>query len=262
MKIVIIVAMEKEDKHIIAKLRLEKAPADMQLPYYLHAPVFYKKINHHEIILVPAGKNRRHAVDSLGTGILPSLALALEKFKPDLVINAGSAGGLSSAGCQIGEVLICQGEVNFHDRRLEPDVAHVNYGVGHFPLSDFSTLANLLGLKSGRISTGSSLMASEADERQFIANQAILKDMEAAHVAQLCDNAEINLIIIKVVSDLIDTTECPQQQFSYNIVNVMDILAQQLERLLIAVMDKAAKNELDEEESLFKKPVNYSKSSG
>lgn len=70
------------------------------------------------IHLVCFGKCKTTGVDHIGTvsaGLITYLAL--QAFKPDLVISAGTAGGFRSRGAAIADVFVSTATVN-HDRRI------------------------------------------------------------------------------------------------------------------------------------------------
>ncbi len=55
--------------------------------------------------------------------------LAVEALKPDLLINAGTAGGFESKGMAIGDVLVSS-TIHNHDRRMLLPI-FVDYGVAN-----------------------------------------------------------------------------------------------------------------------------------
>ena len=54
----------------------------------------------------------------------------LTQLEPDLIINAGTAGGFKKHGAQIGDVFLGTG-IKFHDRRI-PIPGFVEYGRGNY----------------------------------------------------------------------------------------------------------------------------------
>lgn len=59
-----------------------------------------------------------HTVDNVGTVPAAVAAyLAVQSFAPDLVVNAGTAGGFKSRGAAIGDVYVGTSTVH-HDRRI------------------------------------------------------------------------------------------------------------------------------------------------
>ena len=68
--------------------------------------------------LIWPGKDPSSGVDSVGTisSALVTYA-AIQSFKPDLIINAGTAGGFKSRGATVGDIFIASHSA-FHDRRI------------------------------------------------------------------------------------------------------------------------------------------------
>jgi 5'-methylthioadenosine nucleosidase len=56
--------------------------------------------------------------------------IAIQLIRPDILINAGTAGGFRRKGCEIGDVFITT-DIRFHDRRI-PIPAFHEYSRGHF----------------------------------------------------------------------------------------------------------------------------------
>ena len=237
MKILVVVAMTKEADPIIKKL--DMCLSNIQLPENLRAPVYFKLYDQHEVYLVLSGKDKVHNTDLLGSGIIPSVTLAIHIIKPSLIINIGSAGGFSQRGAKKHEIYLSDGEFRFHDRLFGPDVYHTPYGVGSYPVFDgVDELANKLNLKRARVSTGGSMLSSREEEEQMKKNGAVLKEMEAAHVAQVATLFNVPVLAIKGVSDLVDITDCPQQQFADSIHSLSEKLAEVLCNVLKALPQK------------------------
>ena len=89
-----------------------------------------------EIVVVVAPFATAYGVDSVGTTpAAVAVALALERFAPDLVINAGTCGGLKkfSPELQVGDTFLCT-EFCTHDRRIPlPAAAGAGGGDKNFP---------------------------------------------------------------------------------------------------------------------------------
>lgn len=65
-----------------------------------------------------SGKCSIHGVDNVGTVPAALTAyLAIQEFKPDIVISLGTAGGFKAKGAQIGDVYVSSGFAN-HDRHI------------------------------------------------------------------------------------------------------------------------------------------------
>ena len=84
-----------------------------------------------------------------------SALVAINQFKPDLIINAGTAGGFNRCGGAIGDAYISTACKN-HDRRI-PIPGFQEYGVGSYVSHPTKNLVESLGLKTGIVSSGNSL---------------------------------------------------------------------------------------------------------
>ena len=58
-----------------------------------------------------------------------STYIAINSYKPDLVINAGTAGGFARVGGKVGDVYVCN-NFTHHDRRIAIP-GFEKYGRGH-----------------------------------------------------------------------------------------------------------------------------------
>ena len=159
----------------------------------------------HEVILLKSGIGKVNA--AMSTTIL------LERYKPEKVINTGSAGGFHHS-LNVGDVVIST-EVRHHD----VDVTAFNYEYGQVPgmppgfKADEALVAlaekcmkaeeNIQVVK-GMIATGDSFMSDPnrvAAIRDKFENLYAV-EMEAAAVAQVCHQYEIPFVIIRALSDI------------------------------------------------------------
>ncbi len=229
-KIALIVAMGSEAAPLIEALGLEqqKDIYPKNTPFKTYTGLHFGK----QILLSVGGRDEDHGIDNVGT--LPASLmtwLAVEYFHPDIIINAGTAGGLSEQGCEIGDVYLSEEPLCFHDRRI-PIPRFREYGVGSYPSMDTSELASSLGFKRARISTGDSLDMTKRDLEMIRANGAIIKEMEAAAVAWVCRMTETPMFAIKVITDLIDGSVSAQKQFMANFKLAVDNLRQSVIRIV------------------------------
>lgn len=238
MKILVVVAMEKEALPIIKELQMELS--DVQINRNVRAPIYFKSYSGHDVYLITGGKDKVHNTDLLGSGIIPAVTLGIQAVDPDLIVNVGSAGGFSQRGAIRHEVYLSDGTFRFHDRLFGPDTYHKPYGVGDYPVfPGVDELAERLSIKKAKVSTGGSMLASKEEEEQMSANAAVLKEMEAAHIAQAASLFEVPMFAIKGVTDLVDTTVCPQEQFSESIQPLSEKLATTLGTVLNALHPEA-----------------------
>eukprot|EP00210_Caulerpa_lentillifera_P000054 g51.t2 len=130
-----------------------------QFSVSFHSPApceaYEGKIGGLNITLVHNGKCKSTEVDNIGTVAAALTAFcALKKFTPDLIINAGTAGGFKSQGAEIGDVYLSLSCVN-HDRRI-PLAQYREYGMGMKHSISAPNLRAELNLKTGVVTTGNS----------------------------------------------------------------------------------------------------------
>ncbi|MCI2254463.1 5'-methylthioadenosine/S-adenosylhomocysteine nucleosidase [Domibacillus sp. PGB-M46] len=140
-------------------------------------------------------------------------AVLIHEFKPDVLINTGSAGGLSP-DLQVGDVIIST-EVRHHD----VDVTAFGYEYGQVPqlpaaftadekLVDIAFQASEgdteLKTVKGLIATGDSFMNDPASVQAiadiFPGLQAV--EMEAAAIAQVAHQFSVPFVVIRALSDI------------------------------------------------------------
>ncbi|HEX5791800.1 MAG TPA: 5'-methylthioadenosine/S-adenosylhomocysteine nucleosidase [Rheinheimera sp.] len=170
-----------------------------------------------QIILVQSGIGK--VASALAT------ALLIQHFKPDAVINTGSAGGFDPE-LNVGDVVIST-EVRHHD----VDVTAFGYEMGQVPqmpaaFSAHPVLINAaeqsiqaLGFcqtKKGLIATGDSFICDPARiatiRQQFPTMLAV--EMEGAAIAQVCHMLATPFVVIRSLSDIAGK-ESPQSFEAY-----------------------------------------------
>jgi adenosylhomocysteine nucleosidase len=158
-----------------------------------------------EVVLLRSGIGKVNAA--------MSTAVLLERFKPDFVINTGSAGGFDP-DLNVGDVVISS-DVRHHD----VDVTAFGYEYGQVPQlpAAFAADEKLKGIAaesaketsdvkvvSGLIATGDSFMNDparvEAIRDKFENLQAV--EMEAAAIAQVAHQFQVPFVIIRSLSDI------------------------------------------------------------
>lgn len=158
-----------------------------------------------EVVLLRSGIGKVNA--ALSTAVL------LEKYKPDYVINTGSAGGLNP-DLNVGDVVIST-EVRHHD----VDVTVFGYEYGQVPQLPAAFLADSQLLKiaencaneisniqvvRGLIATGDSFMNDPVRvdyiNKKFKNLQAV--EMEAAAIAQVSYQFGVPFVVIRSLSDI------------------------------------------------------------
>lgn len=233
-KIVILFAMEAEAEPLLSSMHLERV--DCIIPF---APchMFVGKYKDTEIAVVTNGKCERFGVCNVGT-VPASMAamLAIQQFKPDLVINAGTAGGFSRVGGKVGDAYIGTRYCN-HDRRI-PIPGFSEYGIGSYEAQAYPKLVQELGYKTGTITTANSLDHTEMDDKLMLESFAAVKDMEAAAIAWVADKAHVPLLCLKVITDIVDGPHPTEVEFFQNLAAASQALQVNIPKVIDFVVGK------------------------
>jgi nucleoside phosphorylase len=177
----------------------------------------------------------QHGSDLVGCEAASVATLAaIQKIQPDLVINSGTCGAFRSNGAGIGDVYLGSG-VMFHDRRVPGDDAWGTQALGNYPVWEgTSALAQKLGFKLGKVTTGSSLDMQPCDEQIIRENHGELKDMEGAAVAFVCSLFHLPILFVKSVTDLCDSGAATFDEFSKNLA----LASENLRRANVLIIDE------------------------
>jgi len=234
--ILIIIAMQTEAMPLVNKFQLKE---DLHSVFPKGAPWvrYYGTYKDLEVNLVWPGKDSTLGVDCVGTvsAALVTYA-AIQALKPDLIINAGTAGGFKAKGAGVGDCyLVC--DVAFHDRRIPIPVFDL-YGVGSRKPHSTPNIAADLKLKIGKLSTGDSLDMSPQDEASITANDAAVKDMEGAAVAYVAEMLKVPVIFVKAVTDIVDGDKPTAEEFLQNLASVTAALDESVTRVVDFISGK------------------------
>ncbi len=199
MKIAIIGAMDEE----VAILR-EKIENRQETT--VAGSVFYTgTLGGYDVILLKSGIGKVNA--AISTTIL------MLQFKPDYVVNTGSAGGHLKT-LNVGDIVISS-EVRHHD----VDVTAFDYEYGQVPglPAAFKADEKLMELAeksaegitdvqvvTGLIATGDSFM-NDPERVSFVSQKfgdLYAVEMEAAAVAQACHQFDVPFVVIRALSDI------------------------------------------------------------
>ena len=199
-KIAIMGAMPKEVE-ILCGLMLEPKTTEIA-----NCKIFEGKINNRPVAVLQSGIGKVAAA--------MSTTLLIQQFKPDMIINTGSAGGLDP-NLNVGDVIIST-DVRHHD----VDVTAFGYEKGQLPANPAAFLPNeqlvemakkqaeKLGLNavSGLICSGDAFINGADKIAQIRADfpQVAAVEMEAAAIAQVCHAMQIPFVIVRAISDVAD----------------------------------------------------------
>ncbi|KAM7264743.1 hypothetical protein ACFE04_002426 [Oxalis oulophora] len=217
--VVIVIAMQTEALPLVNKFNLTQDLNNSQFPKGVPWIRYHGTYKHLNLNIILPGKDTTFGVDCIGT-VSASLVTyaAIQAFKPDLIINAGTAGGFKAKGACVCDVFIVS-EVAFHDRRIPIPVFDL-YGVGLRKTHPTPNLIQELNLKVGRLSTGDSLDMCSQDESSITANDATVKDMEGAAVAYVAELLNVPAIFVKAVTDIVDGEKPTAEEFLQNLAAV------------------------------------------
>jgi len=227
MSIVIQMAMRAEAAPVIERLGLDPCQG-----LGLGFDAYEGEVETEHVALALAGVDERFGVDRIGTQPATLLAhLAIERWQPRLVLNAGTAGAFATHGASVGDVYLSRPPVVFHDRRIAIPGFDA-YGVGSYACADPTTLARELGLETGVVTTGNALDLLETDLEMMRASGARVKEMEAAAIAWVCGLHDVDLIALKAITDLVDTEHPTEEAFLANLALASARLAEAVERVV------------------------------
>lgn len=199
MKIAIIGAMEEEVE------LLRNAITSPQTTVIANIEYIEGSIENHEVILVKSGIGKVNA--AMATTIL------LEKFKPEVVLNTGSAGGFRET-LEVGTIVISS-EVRHHD----VDLTAFGYEYGQVPQLPAAYLGDEKLVKLavsaveeigehehaiGLIASSDTFMSNpnHVEKVRNLFPQIIAAEMEAAAVAQVCYQFKTPFVVIRALSDI------------------------------------------------------------
>lgn len=171
---------------------------------YLDIKISQGEWSDHQVCLMESGIGKVNA--TLATEAM------IRAFKPDLVINTGSAGGIKT-GTQVGDFVFAD-QVCHHD----VDVSPIGFEYGELPrlpvyypvkkkwLKLLNQVANELNDRhhTGTIATGESFIYKDSQVKiikdRF--NQVLACEMEAAAVAQVCHMHQTDFLVLRNLSDI------------------------------------------------------------
>jgi 5'-methylthioadenosine nucleosidase len=235
--VIIAIAMEVEAAPFIEHLGLEK-----QADFFPAITPFHAFSGVHgscQVTVITNGKDHIYETGLDNVGTVPAAMaafLALTKLSnTDFLINAGTCGGFRRKGAEIGDVYVTTA-VAHHDRRI-PIPDFVPYGIGKLDTSNHGSIkpehvAERFNYKLGICTTGNSLDKTAEDDKHMLANDAAVKDMEAAAIAWSCALHDTPFMGLKVVTDIVDGEFATQDEFLANLQAASNSLQEALPKVL------------------------------
>jgi 5'-methylthioadenosine nucleosidase len=214
-RVLILIAMEAEGMPLLGELDdlIEDEAGLPDLPALCYTGT-YRGL---EVVVVMNGQHPVHGVTSVGTTAAAVTAYAaLRRFKPDLLLNAGTAGGFKRWGGAIGDVYVSTSVV-LHDRRI-PIPGFEGYEHGRLPaFVPDGLLKAQSAWKEGIVTTSNSLDFTPEDEMRMRDNGASVKEMEAAAIADVAQGCGVPFMALKVITDIVDGDRPTQDEFTENL---------------------------------------------
>ncbi|WP_069989679.1 5'-methylthioadenosine/adenosylhomocysteine nucleosidase [Streptococcus agalactiae] len=197
MKIGIIAAMEEELKLLVENLEDKSQETVLSNVYYSG------RYGEHELVLVQSGVGKVMSA--------MSVAILVESFKVDAIINTGSAGAVAT-GLNVGDVVVADTLV-YHD----VDLTAFGYDYGQMSMQPLyfhsdktfvSTFEAVLSKeemtsKIGLIATGDSFIAGQEkiDVIKGHFPQVLAVEMEGAAIAQAVQATGKPFVVVRAMSD-------------------------------------------------------------
>ena len=188
-----------------------------------------------ELSLVLQGTDEDHKVEQVGLEAAAVCAyVGIQKRRPNLIINFGTAGGFADRGCKIGEVVLIGNPIKFHDRRV-PLPGYFESQEGNYLVADLTNLQKHLGIRVATLSSGSSLEMSARDKEVLREQKADIIEMEAASIAWIAKKMKVPFLAVKSVTNFVDAPELIAEHFVKNLelasLNVQNTMVETLKFL-------------------------------
>ncbi|TCV99205.1 5'-methylthioadenosine/S-adenosylhomocysteine nucleosidase [Biostraticola tofi] len=198
--------------------------------------IYSGKLNGVDVALLKSGIGKVSA--ALGTTLL------LDHFKPDMVINTGSAGGLDPS-LKVGDIVVSH-ELLYHDA----DVTAFGYAPGQmaqcpatFPAASSLVVVaeeciDRLGLHAvrGLVVSGDAFIngAERLNHIRTTFPEAIAVEMEATAIAHVCHQFAVPFVVVRAISDVAD------QASHLSFEEFLTVAARQSTALVMAMLQELA----------------------
>lgn len=192
MKIGIISAMELEIQPLIERL------SPIETFEYLGKKFYVSTQNDHQFILLCSGQGKTNS--SIYTQVL------IDKFAPELILNIGICGGISSSS-SLSDIFLGKKYCHYDIRKKQSQLKfpyQLFFEADNHIIHSFSTHDPTL--KLGTFGTGEDFVTT-SEQRNALINDFHIDcvDMESASIAQCCFLNRVRFLSIRVVSDKADS---------------------------------------------------------
>ena len=145
---------------------------------------------------------------------------SLQIVKPELILNVGTCGAIHDCGIKALDIVRSNEFVIYHDRfSIE---ALENYSVGKFPCERLNFFKDAIPVIFG---TSNSLIINQNNIESIKKYRVSCLDMEAAAVAEVCQEEKIKFFALKVVTDIVSLNKNDsdiESQFVKNFKSAME----------------------------------------
>uniref|UniRef100_A0A6S9GE08 Nucleoside phosphorylase domain-containing protein n=1 Tax=Heterosigma akashiwo TaxID=2829 RepID=A0A6S9GE08_HETAK len=240
-RIMVIIAMQAEAQPLIDCLGLTEQSSVFSGP--LPAKCFSGLVDGCNVDVVVNGQDPKFGNDSVGT-VCAALTTyeGLKTLSPDLLINAGTAGGFRRKGAEIGDIFLST-ECKNHDRRIAIP-SFTEWATGAYECVSTANMQKELGFKCGIVTTGNSLDHEPKDDELMLENDASVKDMEAAAIASTAALFETPFFAVKSVTDIVDGNVPTHEEFLENLSAAARSLQEAIPRIISFVVQKSSAKDL------------------
>ena len=216
-----VVAMEKEAKLFLDRLDSLKTQTIADKNIYLG------KFLNKEIVLIVAGIGKVNA--SFSTQII------IDKFRPELIINFGVAGGKSNSGLNAGDIVLLDKICQYDFDLSEIDNVSIGY------MQDYDTIyykTDINLYKGNKFKICSCATGDRFTKQKYFLDiihnlSAQVVDMESGAIAQVCTANTTPFLAIKLISDVDNSSDSIFEQYQSNVKSICDKIPNAVEELII-----------------------------
>ena len=253
--IALLIAMIDEAQPLIQKLGLKESKKQSQelTPF----TVYENQDASAKIYLVVNGKCTEHKCDRIGTQWATlSTYLSIHKLNPDIIINAGTCGGVVPKYCfddaqdgdtneqkekdveQINIADVFIGDMVIYSDRRVPLPQWAKWAPGEYKLFGTKYLSEKIEkLKIGKcLSSSNAFDYTKEDQVVFKKYGVVCKDMECAAIAEMCKQFGTKLIALKGVTDLVQHHD--EKHFLENLKMTVGAVADVTQLVVKEIMGK------------------------